>query len=118
MKHTLEQLEVMSDFDIDIIIADIIGIDWFSSPSDYRNTSGGWMFSSDSIECDTRLPSYCNSWADMGPLIHEAKIAGRWWRFAPNLYCASSMDMKYTCTDKNPLRAAAIVYILVKQGEL
>lgn len=57
---------------------------------------------------------YCSSWADMGPLIVAEKIA-----LYPNKreeWCADcyykSIDIGHT--HKNPLRAAAIVFLMMK----
>lgn len=60
---------------------------------------------------------YCNSWADAGPIAHRNKI---------NLYFSNNENMaehrqtgkkSITCTDYNPLRAAMIVFLMMKGGE-
>ncbi|WP_241597723.1 phage protein NinX family protein [Rosenbergiella epipactidis] len=56
-------------------------------------------------------PDYCNSWADAGPIIQENKIPlnpfrGEW-------VAGERRNVK----DKNPLRAAMIVFLMMKGGE-
>lgn len=67
----------------------------------------------------TLVADYCNDWAAMGQLIIEYKIGisppyslGEWRAFTKT---NTSMIDKW---HKSPLRAAAIVCILVKQEEL
>ena len=118
MKYTLEQLEGMSDKQIsEAVLSLITGY----SIDEAREIISTGYFSKSSF-CD-----YCNSWADMGPLIHEAKISlspcysadpvvysysptGKW--CAEHFYLQSGQ-----VTNTNPLRAAAIVYILIKQED-
>ena len=56
----------------------------------------------------------CNSWADAGPIIQESKIGIReydgWWE-------ARSYIPEYAYCQKNPLRAAMIVFLMMKGGE-
>lgn len=66
---------------------------------------------------------YCNNWADIGPLIVEAKI-GVDYCYIEKTHRACWVEngnmlngQTYLVKNKNPLRAAAIIYILVKQEE-
>jgi len=59
----------------------------------------------------------CNSWADAGPIIQENRISlfasddeGKW--------MAQFINYKTVHMDKNPLRAAMIVFLMMKGGEL
>lgn len=56
-------------------------------------------------------PDYCNSWADMGPIIERENIS----LLSPES-CIPSWDATHKGilhVDKNPLRAAAIVYLMM-----
>lgn len=105
MKYTQDQLEGMSDREIDWAIVSII---YGTEDKDIRR-----IFSSGGFD-------YCNSWADMGPIIGRERIS---------LIPVSNMDVSWLAVPEsglhshrsvgnNPLRAAAIVYILVKQEGL
>lgn len=97
--YTQEDLKEMSDFEINTLVAHAKG--W--QPHYWHH-----------------LPNYCNNWSDMGPLIVETKIAvtpssklSVQMGFEENDWCASVVNFASWC--ENPLRAAAIVYILIKQ---
>lgn len=59
---------------------------------------------------------YCNSWGDMGPLIEESRIA-----IEP---CGNMIEGNYWIAEyppcqvkhKSPLRAAAICWLMIKEG--
>ena len=106
MKYTQNQLIVMSDFDINCIIAKI------------QNESGVYM--NDIVS--QRVKDYCNSWSDMGPLLGPNNISICYDK--KDFPCAFVLedisefrewDFKVCCFNGNVLRAAAIVYILIKQ---
>ncbi|HEY7864616.1 MAG TPA: phage protein NinX family protein [Psychromonas sp.] len=103
IKYTQEQLEEMSDFEINKIAAELNGMDY----------SGV----SEQMKHDYNMPDYCNNWSDMGPLIHRYKIAMTPQGWNTTLWSAStSINCDMTSISSNPLRAAAVVYILIKQG--
>jgi hypothetical protein len=55
-----------------------------------------------------------NDWGEMGPLIESHKIALEPRKSLPKLgWMASFSDVDYS-NHKNPLRAAAVVYLLIK----
>lgn len=60
---------------------------------------------------------YCNSWADMGPLLAEHKVSLSWFS-KKHQWCASSPDrfMNFVIHN-NPLRAAAICLLIMLEGE-
>ena len=118
MKYELEQLEGMDDHRVNIEVSKLT-----------NDEGDGLLIKFGTIinEHTGREVNYCNSWADMGPLIHEAKISlspcysadpvvysysptGKW--CAEHFYLQSGQ-----VTNTNPLRAAAIVYILIKQED-
>ena len=98
--YTQEQLEGMSNQEIDQVISNIALKDVSEL---FQGLDGHGK----------RYAPYCSNWADMGPLIVEAGLcltklnADEWetWEFNDRL----------SYVNKNPLRAAAIVYILVMQ---
>ena len=114
----------MSDHEIDIEVAKKLGINWYLRPSDNRNNVGIWVYGeNDDGKTAIELPNYCNSWADIGPIIEKYGIeislmfSGDW--------CASRIS-KYTYdsapiysndeqfSDENPKRAAAIVFLMIE----
>ena len=56
----------------------------------------------------------CNSWADAGPIIQENRIGIReydgWWE-------ARSFAPEYAYCQQNPLRAAMIVFLMMKESD-
>lgn len=69
-------------------------------------------------------PDYCNSWSDMGPLIRENEITlirdtstnDVWLAISRAWFTVDGIESrdKIEFTHKNPLRAAAIVYLMSK----
>jgi len=57
-----------------------------------------------------------NSWSDMGSLINENKISLKWNGGVYEKWTARSIHAEGV-HDTNPLRAAAIVYLLIKDKE-
>lgn len=61
---------------------------------------------------------FCNSWADAGPIIEKNQISldaiyeggPRWLSFAGE-------DSEFRQTDKNPLRTAMIVFLMMQEGD-
>ena len=102
--YTQEQLEGMSDNDIDNKVAQLIGLN--NGYRDKVSTTCTAMVHVKRVSKD-----YCNNWAYMGPLIKETSI--NLINREHNLWCArkNTNSVKHS----NPLRAAAIVYILVMQ---
>lgn len=71
----------------------------------YGNSYIGWLDSKD----------YCNSWADMGPIIVEYRIDIYFDDFGYAEACKSwNYGQGLEFKDKNPLRAAAIVFLMMK----
>ncbi|WP_241610269.1 phage protein NinX family protein [Rosenbergiella epipactidis] len=91
----------MSDFEIRRKVGDVLKVNWVQ----------GLHFS---FKGGLREFDPCNSWADAGPIIQESKIGIReydgWWE-------ARSYIPEYAYCQKNPLRAAMIVFLMMKGGE-
>lgn len=122
MKYTLKELESKSDFEISKLVAEKEGVRWHINPSHPLNNTDGWIFYTSGTNGDTTLlPDYCNSWADIGPIIeHEGVSLIKW----PNkeeyeasiaiYYGHGVIDAEIYYSHTNPLRAAAIVYLLME----
>jgi hypothetical protein len=118
--------ENMSDFEINKAVAEKLGLHWHCKPLSHMNKSISWFYSDNYAQCDTArfvaidLPDYCNSWADMGPIITASKIDLRWNQTNEDLCQAGTLSGRnYTPYSRhtNPLRAAAIVYLMMGDAE-
>jgi len=67
---------------------------------------------------DKSFKDYCGSWADAGPIIQEEKIDLTFMDIE-NCWCAGKVtpEVFIDCTNHNPLRAAMIVFLMMKGGE-
>jgi len=122
MKYTQEELESKSNFELSELIAIKEG---------FSVSKEQWMHlgdrdenlviidtskeSSDIINRTFDTVDYCNNWADMGPLIDKSKISIEY-RAHNSLFPQAKMFNTDQCyvSDKNVLRAAAIVYLLMQ----
>jgi hypothetical protein len=102
MNYTIEELENKSDRQIDYLVAEKhLSI---STDKDIQH-----MF-------QRGMLNYCNSWADMGPIITASKIDLRWNQTNEDLCQAGTLSGRnYSPYSRhaNPLRAAAIVYLMI-----
>lgn len=108
MKYTLEQLQSMSDLDLNIAVTKSQG---FVVDGWYENTSV--VIAVDENGNNGFQSDYCNKPSDMCELIISEGIS-LIYQIDNNYWCASTMNTPFV-HDKNPLRAAAIVYVLVRQ---
>ena len=126
-----EQLEKLSDFDINSLIISKLEIEsdvHFGGGAITRHVNNGEV-----LRCTETL-DYCSNPSDMMPLVFEAGInlspisnddiecgtsslTGDWWAGANNYgednECGLTSEF-YTANSDNPLRAAAIVYLLMR----
>jgi hypothetical protein len=116
-----EDLEKLSDFEVNKLVAKSLGIEWHCRPGSKQNSTGGWLFSDNCKGgCDS-LADYCNSPSDMWPLIYESLIEtaplanSDKWKAAGATYSKRGERSVFTVHHENPLRAAAIVYLLVQE---
>lgn len=107
----------LSDFEINKRVADIaMNGTWHVKPSHPDNDTGGWLYGSNGIQT-YELPDYCNNPADSWPIIAENHIG-----IAPypnEAYAWSSrhgMASDLSAEDKNPLRAAMIVFLMMQDS--
>lgn len=68
------------------------------------------------------MPDYCNSWADAGPIIGEYGISleydhDEWCAKAGNAAIGENGDHLHYCWSKDPLRAAMICFLMMKEAE-
>lgn len=138
MIYTQEQLKEMSDFALNELVFNEFfkakggGPDYIEDEESSAlylitiNTYLGPHGMPDEREEKYGEIDYCNNWADMGPLILSAKISmlapekmecNELWDARNDIEESAYEPMSYNACSKNPLRAAAIVYILVKQQE-
>jgi hypothetical protein len=114
----------MSDFEINKAVGEIVlEGKWACKPGCAGNQSSSWHYGS----VDTfvtpypALPSYCNSWADAGPIIATNKISLDFDEdgFEPpqNAWCKASSPCGevYYGSENEPLRAAMIVFLMMQE---
>jgi len=114
-----EQLEAMSDFEINKLVAEIaidkdVDIQTIGTKGLelYVVNTSGLLPTMDSLD-------YCNNPSDMWPLIIEKEISINF-RARKNLLPVAKMinSDSNDVIHSNPLRAAAIVYLLMQEGHL
>lgn len=108
----------MSDFEINKAVADSTGYD---GRTKRHRLSERAVFISDGVGGFIR--DYCNSWADAGPIIQGNEIsmisrrANGEWKAEIFLGRKDIFDNYATFFDKNPLRAAMIIFLMMKDEE-
>lgn len=110
-----------SDFEINKAVAVANGYEI----SNYFGGDSCWIKSkTEGLEdCLTLLPDYCNSWADMGPIIEREKISIIFDNLTGVEACTNFSVCRFSYgyqskiwdDSPNPLRAAAIVYLESKE---
>ena len=102
--------EVMSDFEINKAVAIALGHKCYYDNGSFTN---GLMGSSVVVKGNGTIGSvnFVNSWADAGPIIQENKIPLNPFRDAWT--AGERRDVK----SKNPLRAAMIVFLMMKESD-
>ena len=107
----------MSDFEISRLVGDVLGVQWANLDENYHELCY-WPELDDGL----RIFDPCNNPADAWPIIVESGITlafqdGNWW--ADNLaYWVDGVEWNSGgIIDKNPLRAAMIVFLMMKEAE-
>lgn len=113
----------MSDFEINRAVGDIIfGGLWCCRPGTSGNESDSWYYGNADATFNplSPLPDYCNNPADAWPIITGNRIGvipapehGAW-RAAHRVIGEDSNPRHFT-QDTNPLRAAMIVFLKMKE---
>ncbi|RYH93352.1 DUF2591 domain-containing protein [Citrobacter werkmanii] len=106
----------LSDFEINKRVADIaMNGTWHVKPSHPDNDTGGWLYGSNGIQT-YELPDYCNNPADAWPIIAEHGIGIiPYKKGLAEAWNAANGLMSGTTKDGNPLRAAMIVFLKMKE---
>lgn len=113
----------MSDFEINKAVAEIaISGDWFLEPTD---ESPSW-FVNLGVEgkSTVKLPDYCNNPADAWPIIMKSGINvftdmiphGLLGQARASITRADAVSDCIIISDKNPLRAAMIVFLMMQES--
>lgn len=58
----------------------------------------------------------CNNWSDAGPIIAASKINIKFDRYADGITTAMGMIPGQKHEHENPLRAAMIVFLMIREG--
>ncbi len=111
--------EGKSDLEINKAIANLLRVYWFLSPD--RGDSNQWEYCDyygqidrEVGEHEESLPDYCNNPADMWPIIVEHKINLEYYDYPNQNWLASAAFSLQEFSGKSPLRAAAIVFLMMK----
>lgn len=106
----------MSDFEINKLVAEALGLTPLQPESDAIEKVYLQGFAS------VYFRDYCNTPSDAFPIIFENKITTYWafddmWKAEINNQGVTGPFVKFDMVDKNPLRAAMIVYLYLKEGQ-
>ena len=125
MKYTKEQLESMSDLELNVLTFELKTVP--VSPFQFEKRNGYYADTNTAryhvYDGDKSLGhydvDYCNNWKDCGELIDALAIEkhGIISIDKSNLIFTSAGNA-FTVKHENPKRAVAIVYILIKQESL
>jgi hypothetical protein len=113
--------ENMSDFEINKAVAEKCGLK--VPESQYPELQDDVLIINDKMEIEfSSSVNYCNSWEDMGPIIASEKIAISYHNSVDAWTAGSCTKSKFSLVQqkiayKNPLRAAAIVYLMMEDAE-
>lgn len=101
--------EEMSDFEINKIVAEALGMEL---SSDHSGQYVGVISRSDGCRPSYKHVNFCNNPSDAWPIIMECKIDIQH-RDGFNTPCAKHCDLMIA--NKNPLRAAMIVFLMMQE---
>lgn len=103
----------MTDFEINFEVAKAQGYD--TQVAQHFGLNG-----LSTVRTTEKHVDFCNSWADAGPIIEDSKLclvyedSKQFWSA-----CFFDFDNKYKnkvgTTDKNPLRAAMVVFLMMQE---
>ena len=103
----------MSDFEINKAVAACVGVEvqeWNGK------IFGGVERKIDNVTSVAGVIDYCNNPSDAWPIINIERI-GVYPSEGPDFMPWIAAKNAFSVTDKNPLRAAMIVYLMMKDGE-
>lgn len=108
----------MSDFEISKAVGNHIRVEWANLDKNYNQLSI-WVGGRDGLF----VFDPCNNPSDAWPIILENEVAlnprcaNGEWKAQVHLGKHDIFDEYASCWDKNPLRAAMIVYLMMKDSE-
>ena len=108
----------MSDFEISRLVGDVLGVQWANLDENYHELCY-WP----ELDDELRIFDPCNNPADAWPIITSKKICIAFDVFAePNdgggwVACPAYYIEGERIRHDNPLRAAMIVFLMMKEGE-
>lgn len=121
MKYSKEQLEAMSDFEINCVVTSVVNNEDYSQWAISADESSFYQCGIDGDQFHAvDIYDYCKDVIDIMPLVFEAGISlissgGGWYTAHSEDLDVATLKCSHECYCSNPLRAAAIVYILVMQ---
>lgn len=104
----------MSDHDINAAVASSLGVDFDSHESGIY-ASVKWC--GDNVVSVAGIVDYCNNWADAGPVIEENNIWIQPDMIGDGLWHCYDREDEFHSKHANPLRAAMIVFLMMKDAE-
>jgi hypothetical protein len=109
---TKEQLQAMSDFEVNKALAELLGHK--NCRKNPYSAEKVFFDASESSECESTAANYCNTPDDIMPLAFEHKI-----RISPymDIWVADFVATDVSVYHANPLRAIACCLILVLQEQ-
>ena len=110
MEFTQEQLESMSDLELNMIASKLLNV--LNVTVNHKKLFGA--IKREGVTNITTHIDYCNKWSDCGDLIDELNDSMYLYVDA-DLASLEDGKSKFTAKHENNKRAVTIVYILVKQ---
>jgi hypothetical protein len=114
--------EEMSDFEINKLVANKLGLFWHVKPenNDYDHK---WEFSDNYEQCDTEngdvaieLPNYCNKAEHAWPIILGNKISIDFCK-EEGVETSTGIRWERCGNETNPLRSAMITFLRIGEGK-
>lgn len=107
----------ISDFELNVQVAESEGINWYCPAS--CSPTGGWEYCGIGklmLKDDKQLPDYCNNPSDAWQIIIENSITFNYDTAQVHVGSYFSDTAKVSENRKNALRAAMIVYLMMKDA--
>lgn len=119
MTYTTQQLQAMSDFEVNKALANKLRVFWHAAPAATKNNA--WEYAPHYAECKTEsgevavhLPDYCNNPNDIMPLAFERYVGVKFIESYNIGWTAMTVGGHAVFTDKNPLRAIACLLLTME----
>lgn len=109
----------LSDFEINRAVGELtLKGRWSCKPGTAANNTDSWFYGSvdQFVTPYPELPDYCNNAADAWPIIVDSRISIEAAAIGGN-WVAQRGQYSWAMADKNPLRAAMIVFLMMQESE-